>query len=340
MSTIQGRDKVYTIEKELGKGQYGITYLARDEYGSYYAIKKFKVESGGEASRDFEKEILSKILNICQNHAVCFVESLNIGNNFYIVMDYIEGKNINDLIFGKAKMILAKRIEAGYEFIRDLIIGLSKLHGLGLIHQDIKPENLMYSKGVVKYIDFGVSCLLSTAEEIDGYSVFGIGINEPCGMEGSRITAPPEIIGDLGLYSLVHLKGHDIWSVGCVILSWYIVQDNDFNPENHAYFQEFDNIEKYTRIFDSLKETDELAYQVVTGLLNRDPYKRIDNFNELVDYFTNPFPMFATTPDFSDSVNWFDKSVTESVKDELCDFRKSIKDEVKLPEIFIGTKKC
>lgn len=343
MTVIEGKLNDYTLGKVLGKGAHGITYLATGQYGNQYAIKKF-ISGGSVETREEETKILSTVLQFCEQHAVCLVESFNDGGNDYIVMDYLKGRSVGSAIFGDDKIPKAKRIEDStiYEFMKDLIIGLSKIHAFGLVHQDIKPENLMYVNGKVKYIDFGESCFLNTEKQYGSYSVFGIGENEPCGTPGTELTVPPEMAGDLGVYQLVHLKGHDVWSVGCVILSWFIVKDNDFIPSNHVYYEHFNDeamVNRYTNIFNQIREENELAYQVIIGLLNRDPQQRLDNFGTLVDYFSNPFAVMFGTPSFTP--NWDDQSVTKQVNMDLCRFRQAVKEEgLRNPEIFIGAKKC
>jgi serine/threonine protein kinase len=342
MKVIQGRDIKYTLGKKLGEGNFGVTYLAIDTYGRQYAIKEFKNIGGSKESRDLEEAALKVVLGSCEAYSVCFIESIQQGNYYYIVMDYVQGKDVDSSIFGKNKIPLKKRREMGYNFMKDLILGLSSIHGFGLIHQDIKGENLMLSYEKVKYIDFGLSCILNTEKNIGGVSVFGVALNEPCGTIGTPLTTPPEMDEDLGLYMFSNLKAHDIWSIGCVILSWYKIPDSEIKPTTNDYFFEFDKVDKYTKIFNEIKEIDPLAYHVIIGLLNRDPDERIDNFNKLVDYFSNPFNMITQFPEFEP--NWYDKSVTIQVKKDLCKWRKEIiemDESLKtFPEYLLGIKNC
>jgi len=99
---LEGKENTYTLMKELGRGTYGATYLARGLYGDMYAVKHF-FESGGAESRDFEEQTLRAISNICKKHAVCFKESITQNGEFFVVMEYIRGQNVNSLIFGTNK---------------------------------------------------------------------------------------------------------------------------------------------------------------------------------------------------------------------------------------------
>jgi len=336
-----GKKGVYTLSKELGRGKYGITYLAYGQYGDEYAVKKF-IGEGKHEHYELEEKILKWTTSFCNQYAACFVEAITENDKYYIVTTYLKGKNVAELIFGKNKMSLFDRRRNGKSFIESLVLGLNEIHRFNIIHQDIKGDNLMYiNSDTVKYIDFGQSCLGGESVEFEKYNIFGVGINHPCGTLGSLITTPPEMIGDLGIYTGLHLKAHDYWSLGCVILSWYIVEDDDNKQENHAYYQEFNNVEKYSVIFNELKESEPFAYSVIIGLLNRNPYNRKENFDIIASGHGGFANLFNPVEIYDFVPNWADQSVTIDAKLELCKLRKNLKNEgLRLPEIFLGAKKC
>jgi serine/threonine protein kinase len=356
---IQGRDQKYTLGKVLGEGTYGVTYLAKGEDGKDYAIKKFK--SGKENSRDFEMGILKLVTKICDKYTACFVESINIDKKMYIVMDFIKGDDLANLIFGfkkgdirdvKTKMPLEKREKVA--IYKDLILGLHLIHTFGLVHQDIKSDNLMYNNGNVKFIDFGLACILNRAFKTKSFDIFGRFLNKPCGTLGTLITTPPEMfeyrgktleygddqvpVADRGIFPYHILVAHDIWSIGCVILSWYTVPDNSTNRLKTSYFASLND--SFIPIFEELKRNNKEVYTIVISLLNRDPLQRIENFNKLVEYYKirhtfgvtykyqNKFP----TP----KENWNDIDVTLQVRNDLKKWRCDVKKEI--PEIYIDLK--
>jgi len=358
-SVIHGKNIDYTILKFLGEGTYGMTYLAEGNDGLKYAVKQFKkyedfIKQGYSDATAFlmmkqmkneiayETKILSIVLQICNEHASCFIELIDDDSHeTFIVMEYITGQNVQNAIFGENKIPLNERRANGQNFIKDMVMGLNAIHALNLIHQDIKGANLMYTKDKkVKYIDFGLSCFYNTDMEIDGIKIFGAK-NWPCGSPGTLTTAPPEMClhsgnnlvlnnnvptPDNGIYNWEYLLAHDIWSIGCEILSWYAVRDKDFinNWLNYTYTYSFYQYENDFRlIFEDIRNYDEIAYKVICGLLHRDPQQRIKNFEEIASYYLS---WFGTLKNYENTWNRYD--ITGRVRDNLISWRCSIADKV------------
>ncbi len=184
----------YEIEETLGKGGFGITYLATDTLlGGHVAIKEYF--PGNLVSRDLDSTLLvdpesesifhwglsrflqeAKILNQFNHFNIVRVRRLFKENNTaYIVMDYEEGETLDGLI--KKKLDLADE-EGIRGFLVQLFDGLDIVHRKGFIHRDIKPQNILirtdYSPVL---IDFGSArqdleekCHQHTAVISHGYS--------------------------------------------------------------------------------------------------------------------------------------------------------------------------
>lgn len=344
----------YTIEKELGSGQFGVTYLAKGSDGNRYAIKKFNKE--GDKELEIEQGALMLISSICDRYSACFVESIQNNNNTYMVIDYIEGVDLAEIIYGPrkgsidrdpSKKLMKLEERKGINIISNLVAGLKMMHEFGLIHQDIKPENLMYTDNGIKFVDFGLACISSKAEDI-GYPVFGTSINYPCGSMGSIPTASPELflwdnrdiryykfkpVGDRGIFPLSYLLAHDVWSLGCVIMAWYTLQDIQ-NEMFATYALSLANNAIYPKIFSKLEAENTERYNIIVSLFDRDPVSRIDNFNILANGI---IPVIEP--------NWDNKNVTLRVREDLREWRcasKKISDldfgedcDHKIPEIQI-----
>ncbi len=164
----------YRIVEPLGKGGFGVTYLALDQrLDRLVAIKEYMPSEW--VFRDPEEEcvevVSSAVLEQFQKglenflREAVYMARLN-GNKYtadiydyfmenetaYIVMEYIEGENIGR--FGK--LIGGYPYEAAKEIFINLLDALQDIHEKGIIHQDISPGNILFNKkNQLKIIDFG-----------------------------------------------------------------------------------------------------------------------------------------------------------------------------------------
>ncbi|MBD2482122.1 serine/threonine-protein kinase [Planktothrix sp. FACHB-1365] len=146
----------YTIIKKLGEGGFGITYLARNPKGQYIALKTLldKYLDNPEYLRKFEREAIR--LAVCRHPHI-----VEIGNVFWegslpcIEMEYIAGKDFWELVQEKGAFPEAEAIR----YIQQIGNALTVVHDKGLLHRDIKPQNIMKREGKTEavLIDFGIA---------------------------------------------------------------------------------------------------------------------------------------------------------------------------------------
>lgn len=129
-------------------------------------------------------------------------ECLHKGSFIYMALEYCSfnlNELLNDQPSGKFNVVLARR------FFHQLCFGIQHLHTLGIIHRDIKPDNLLLTNsGTLKIIDFGVSHILSVWSRDDWCSNY----------EGTPLFQAPEVIS-----GQVEYRGFkvDIWSCGITL---------------------------------------------------------------------------------------------------------------------------
>ena len=159
----------FQVVRPLGKGHFGAVYLVTSKLtNKLYAMKEIQTSKykSQEEVNQVEKEI--KLLeNLRHPHVITYFNSFKQNGNIYIVIEYINGGSLEDLLVKNIKQ--QKRIDE--KTLWDLLIqslsGLLYLHEKRkIIHRDIKPDNLLLdSEGHLKISDFGVSAIKS--DEVD-----------------------------------------------------------------------------------------------------------------------------------------------------------------------------
>ena len=200
----------YRILKKLGAGGMGEVYLAHDtKLDRRVAIKVLSAES--LAHENAKKRLLREAQaaakldhpNICAIYDVNEIDSVT-----FIVMQYVEGETL-------AERMRSGRlpIDVALDVARQTAEGLAEAHAHGLVHRDIKPQNIMITpRGVVKILDFGLCKQLQGNEAVD---------NEAPTM--SLLSVPGLVIGTIPYMSPEQLRGDpvdeasDIFSLGVTL---------------------------------------------------------------------------------------------------------------------------
>jgi WD40 repeat protein len=153
----------YFIERKLGEGGVGITFLARNQSNQLRVIKTLKEEILNDRAwkphreklrQDFRSEAVR--LAVCRHPHVVQIE--NIFDEYDLpcmVMEYIDGEDLGQIL--KLRGILSETEALIY--ISQISDALAVIHAKGLLHRDIKPRNIMIRMGKVEavLIDFGIA---------------------------------------------------------------------------------------------------------------------------------------------------------------------------------------
>lgn len=165
----------YLIGRVLGEGGFGITYIGCDlQLELKVAIKEYfptdkanRISSSslsvsnysGSVGQRYEEGKL-RFLQEARTMAKMDKQPVIVGardffeanNTAYIVMEYVEGTTLKELVNQRGGKIAVDEL---MRLIEPLFSALSYMHSLGLIHRDISPENLMLEQGVIRLLDFG-----------------------------------------------------------------------------------------------------------------------------------------------------------------------------------------
>ncbi|CAL9073229.1 unnamed protein product [Musa textilis] len=261
----------YVKECTIGHGSYGKVVLYRSNNdGKQYAIKAFykfrlsrlQVTSTETAMTDVFREV--SIMKIIEHpNIINLIEVIDDpeSDNLYMVLEYVEGSSVcgSSGTLGGIGEITSRR------YLRDIIAGLIYLHSHGIVHGDIKPDNLLVTReGAVKIGDFSVSHAFE-----DGNDVL-------CRSPGTPVFTAPECC----LGSSYHGKVADIWAVG-VTLYCMILGCCPFVGDSLK-----DTYDKIVHSpLDLPTEVDPELKDLLKGLLCKDPVQRMT----LVDVADHPW---------------------------------------------------
>lgn len=162
----------YQIIKSIGEGGMANVYLAYDTIlDRDVAVKVLR----GDLSNDdkFVRRFQREALNASSLSHPNIVEVYDVGDDngqYFIVMEYIEGKNLKDLVKKRGKLTVTEVVD----IMGQIADGLSVAHDSYIIHRDIKPQNIMIlENGLVKITDFGIAMAMNATQLTQTNSVMG-----------------------------------------------------------------------------------------------------------------------------------------------------------------------
>ena len=162
----------YEIIQTIGEGGMANVYLARDVIiDRLVAIKVLRGDLAGDEKfvRRFQREALAA--SSLDHHNI--VEMYDVGEDngmYYIVMEYIQGKTLKQLIKKRGALTLSECID----IMLQLTEGVNIAHSSYIIHRDLKPQNIMIQdNGEIKITDFGIAMALNNTQLTQTNSVMG-----------------------------------------------------------------------------------------------------------------------------------------------------------------------
>lgn len=262
-------DQRYEIIEQIGVGGMAKVYKAKDKLlDRFVAIKVLKDQYAED------DEFLKKFNNEAQSAAklshVNIVNVFDIGEDlykgqkiYYIVMEYVEGQTLKDLILSEGKLSNREIIDYSIQIAK----ALRMAHNAGIIHRDIKPQNILIDNyGLLKVTDFGIARVSSNA----------------------TITYTSSILGTVHYISPEQAKGNivdeksDLYSLGAVMYEMAtgkVPFDAD-NSVGIALMHIQDNPVEAKELNPDL--SDHLNY-IIMKLLKKDASDRFLNARELID---------------------------------------------------------
>src|SRR2546422_653645 len=198
-AAVAGR---YAIERELGSGGMATVYVADDlKYHRTVAVKVLRPELASVVGPDRflrEVEIAAKLNH---PHILALYDSGEADGLLFYVMPYVKGESLRHKLEREREL----PIDEAIRITRQVASALGHAHDQGVIHRDVKPENILLYEGEAMVADFGIALAVSAAVG-ERLTETGLVVGTP------EYMSPEQALGERELHAR-----SDIYSLGCVL---------------------------------------------------------------------------------------------------------------------------
>ncbi len=189
----------YVIERELGRGGMAVVYLATDSTtGESVALKLLDAEIGAAVGADrFRREI--RIASELKHPNILSVLDAGESNGqLYFTMPVVTGESLHALMVREEQLSITDAVR----ITREVAGALMFAHQHGIVHRDVKPENILMQDGVAILADFGIARASSDLRSTQVLTRTGMSIGTPTYMSPEQAAAERELDGRTDQYSL------------------------------------------------------------------------------------------------------------------------------------------
>lgn len=210
-------DNRFEIDEQLGEGGMGRVFrgreLATERLVAIKQLKREALQQNPQVVERFRREALA-LHHLNHPNMVHVLDAIFQDEDYYIIMEFIDGGSLADLLDKQKKLPILDAVNIAL----DISDALARAHRMGIVHRDVKPDNVLLSSQGVPYLtDFGQAHIASAP-----------GLTRPGQVIGTMHYMPPEIL----LGEPVDRRS-DIWSFG-VMLYEMLSGFHPFMGENNA----------------------------------------------------------------------------------------------------------
>ncbi len=205
-ASLAGR---YDIERELGRGGMAIVYLARDcRHDRPVALKVLRPELAAAVGAERFLREIQITAKLQHPNILPLYDSGEVEGFLFYVMPFVEGESLADLLGREPQLPL----EQAVQIAREVAEALSVAHSHGIVHRDIKPQNILLTGGHAVVADFGIARAIAEAGA-DKLTQTGMAVGTPAYMSPEQASGTEHIDARTDLYSL-----------GCVLYEMLVGQ--------------------------------------------------------------------------------------------------------------------
>jgi len=189
----------YTIERELGSGGMATVYLAEDrKLHRKVALKVLRPALASVLGPDRFLQEIDIAAQLNHPHILGLFDCGEADGFLYYVMPYVEGQSLRDKLAKEGELPIGDVVR----ILRDVADALSHAHKHGVVHRDVKPDNVMLTARHALVADFGVAKAVSEAASPQRLTTEGVALGTPAYMAPEQAAADPHVDHRADIYSL------------------------------------------------------------------------------------------------------------------------------------------
>jgi tetratricopeptide (TPR) repeat protein/tRNA A-37 threonylcarbamoyl transferase component Bud32 len=189
----------YEIERELGTGGMATVYLAHDvRHDRKVAVKVLRPELAATLGSDRFLREIRIAAKLTHPHILPLHDSGDAGGSLYYVMPFIEGESLRNRLSRGGELPIPEAVR----LLRDVVDALALAHKHGVVHRDIKPDNVMLAEDHAMVTDFGVAKAVTEAATESELTTFGMAVGTPTYMSPEQAAGDPNIDHRADLYAV------------------------------------------------------------------------------------------------------------------------------------------
>jgi tetratricopeptide (TPR) repeat protein/tRNA A-37 threonylcarbamoyl transferase component Bud32 len=188
------------VQRELGGGGMSRVFLAEEtRLGRHVVIKVLPPEMGaGVNAERFEREI-QLAARLQHPHIVPLLSAGSQGDILYYVMPYIQGESLRVKLARDGELPVRDAVR----LLREVVQALAYAHRHGVVHRDIKPDNILLADGYAVVTDFGVAKAVSASSGSEtSLTSMGVALGTPAYMAPEQAAADPHVDHRADLYAV------------------------------------------------------------------------------------------------------------------------------------------